>query len=72
MAELKAQDQVTQYGIISFEHTPTHQTFKGQLGIQVAEDGRIWICIDGYAFLRFKPLTGKKSEEIIYGPRIQD
>lgn len=25
------------------------------LGIQIAEDGRVWICIDGISFLRFKP-----------------
>lgn len=25
------------------------------LGIQIARDGRVWICIDGKAFLRFHP-----------------
>lgn len=25
------------------------------LGIHIAEDGRVWICIDGISFLRFKP-----------------
>ena len=24
-------------------------------GIQIAKDGRVWICIDGVAFIRFKP-----------------
>jgi hypothetical protein len=24
-------------------------------GIQVAEDGKVWICINGVAWLRFKP-----------------
>lgn len=24
-------------------------------GIQINEDGRVWICINGIAFLRFKP-----------------
>jgi len=24
-------------------------------GIQIAEDGRVWICIDGEAFIRFNP-----------------
>ncbi len=24
-------------------------------GIQIAGDGRVWICIDGQAFIRFKP-----------------
>jgi hypothetical protein len=26
-------------------------------GLQVAKDGRIWVCINGVAFLRFKPHT---------------
>lgn len=25
------------------------------VGLQVAEDGRIWLCVNGLAFLRFKP-----------------
>ena len=30
-------------------------------GIQIAPDGRVWICIDGQAFIRFKPVS--KTEE---------
>lgn len=25
------------------------------VGLQVADDGRIWLCVNGMAFLRFKP-----------------
>jgi len=25
------------------------------LGIQIADDGRVWICVNGVALLRFKP-----------------
>jgi hypothetical protein len=25
------------------------------VGLQVAKDGRIWVCVNGVAFLRFKP-----------------
>lgn len=25
------------------------------VGLQVAWDGRIWVCVNGVAFLRFKP-----------------
>lgn len=25
-------------------------------GIQISKDGRVWICIDGQAFMRFKPV----------------
>jgi len=27
----------------------------GDFGIQIAKDGRVWVCINGVAFLRFKP-----------------
>ena len=26
-----------------------------ELGVQVAHDGRVWVCINGQAFIRFKP-----------------
>lgn len=25
------------------------------LGIQIASDGRVWLCVNGTAFIRFKP-----------------
>ena len=25
------------------------------VGVQIARDGRIWLCINGTAFIRFKP-----------------
>jgi hypothetical protein len=24
-------------------------------GLQIARDGRVWVCVNGIAFLRFKP-----------------
>lgn len=24
-------------------------------GVQVADDGRVWVCVNGMSFLRFKP-----------------
>ncbi|QIG58291.1 hypothetical protein SEA_SKOG_139 [Gordonia phage Skog] len=29
------------------------------LGIQIAWDGRVWLCVNGQAFLRFKPSPGR-------------
>ena len=26
-----------------------------EFGVQVADDGRVWVCVNGTAFLRFKP-----------------
>lgn len=37
-------------------------TIKGDLGVQVAEDGRVWICIDGIAFIRFSPHPNGKMK----------
>ena len=52
---------------------------EGDLGIQVAKDGRVWVCINGIAFLRFKPTTteikiktGTISEEVILAGQIDD
>lgn len=39
---------------------------KCDVGIQVATDGRIWVCINGAAFLRFKPdLMGKGMYKLL-------
>jgi len=29
---------------------------KSKIGVQVSDDGRVWVCVNGEAFLRFKPL----------------
>ena len=56
----KEMDETHDQGIISIEQVPFIKAFKGDLGIQIAHDGRVWICIDGIAFLRFKPMEGVK------------
>ena len=30
-------------------------------GVQISMDGRVWICIDGIAFIRFKPTNSLLS-----------
>lgn len=62
MRELKEKHQT---GIISIENLSVnigeiqkHQETKiieGDFGIQIAPDGRVWICLNGVAFIRFKP-----------------
>ena len=32
-------------------------------GIQIAKDGRVWICINGVAFIRFKPASKTDKEK---------
>jgi hypothetical protein len=46
-----------QRGYISIEGTFKPGYTEGDLGIQIAKDGRVWICIDGVAFLRFRPAS---------------
>lgn len=55
---VKPYPETHQYGTISLENPEVfsgNRYIKGDLGVQIAEDGRIWICIDGIAFLRFSP-----------------
>jgi hypothetical protein len=30
-------------------------------GLQVAPDGRVWVCINGLAYIRFKPAPGSRA-----------
>ena len=53
-----------QNGMIEINSDFKQQTIIGDFGIQIAEDGRVWICINGVAFIRFKPLTSKQIERI--------
>lgn len=64
-----------QQGTISIENLPEEfyhdfisgnyngSSMKGNLGVQIAKDGRVWVCINGIAFIRFSPhLDGKMSK----------
>ncbi len=59
---MKEYPEVQQEGMISIENSELlkNNLFKGFLGIQIAKDGRVWVWIDGIAFLRFKP---KRKED---------
>lgn len=30
-------------------------------GLQVAVDGRVWVCVNGMAYIRFKPRRGTRE-----------
>jgi hypothetical protein len=49
-------------GMISIENLPEERALRGDLGIQIAADGRVWICINGAAFLRFSPHPNGKMK----------
>ena len=40
-----------------------NKIIEGDIGIQMAKDGRIWICINGIAFIRFNPFKYIKEEK---------
>jgi hypothetical protein len=44
-----------QRGHLSIENMPEALQMDCNIGIQIASDGRIWVYIDGVAFIRFKP-----------------
>lgn len=55
MKKIKEYQETHQFGRISIENVPDDRVIEGDLGVQIAEDGRIWVCINGIAFIRFKP-----------------
>ena len=48
------------HGVISIEQTLHQGSEIKDFGIQIAKDGRVWICFNGVAAIRFKPLTTKE------------
>lgn len=58
---IKSVDETHMKGFMSVE-LPDMDSRICDFGIQVAADGHVWICIDGIAFIRFKPLSDKMIE----------
>jgi len=52
-------EELHQEGMLSIEMDLPKGQHIGDVGIQVARDGRIWLCYNGQAFIRFKPLSNK-------------
>lgn len=56
---IKEYPETHQRGTISIENIPDELSLpgivQGDFGLQVAKDGRVWVCINGIAFLRFSP-----------------
>ena len=51
---IKKYPETHQRGMLSVE-TKMDSNLDCDFGVMIAEDGRVWICIDGMAFIRFKP-----------------
>jgi hypothetical protein len=61
--------EIKEQGTILIENCDYHKIggdkrIEGDLGIQIARDGRVWMCINGVAFIRFSPHPdGKMRKE---------
>jgi hypothetical protein len=53
-----------QTGLITIEKRLKKGGMIGDFGIQIAADGRIWICIDGVAAIRFKPFKKQLIDQL--------
>jgi len=68
--KFKEQKETHCKGVISIENIPKSCLIKGDLGIQIAKDGRVWVCIDGIAFLRFNPNIGTYIQDLYKGKEV--
>lgn len=60
---MKDYPETHQKGYISFEQEIKPGMIEGDIGIQIAKDGRIWVCINGQALIRFLPEFKQKKGE---------
>ncbi len=62
----KVKDHIRKYpemhqrGMLSVE-TKIESIHDCDFGVMIAEDGRVWICVDGIAFIRFRPIHNMKE-----------
>ena len=59
---MKVYSETHRRGLFSIEYPLTVDMKEDcDLGIQIAEDGRVWICIEGQALIRFRPTKVRKG-----------
>jgi len=51
---MKPYPETHQQGVIYIEQDIEQGVIRGDLGVQIGKDGRVWVCIDGKAVIRFK------------------
>ena len=56
-----------QEGVLSIEKALTAVHRHCDLGIQIARDGRIWLCVNAEAYVRFKPMNKETYDKLIGG-----
>lgn len=68
--EMKEFPETHQHGIMSLENKEVilamlEDYTPCDFGLQVAKDGRVWVCVNGVAFIRFKPTMGVSDVKTI-------
>jgi hypothetical protein len=63
MSKDKSYDETHFQGRISFEQDVKMGVKEGDIGVQISRDGKIWICIDGQALIRFMPKSRYTSKQ---------
>lgn len=68
MKRVQPYPETHQYGVLMIENAEQIVTLNAimpcDFGVQIAEDGRVWICVNGISFLRFSPhLDGKMAPD---------
>lgn len=68
MSKFKEYPEAHQTGTISIENMPDELEcdpgyVEGDFGIQISKDGRVWICVNGIAFIRFSPHPNGKMQK---------
>ena len=62
---------VHQDGMLSIEKALSAVHHHCDLGVQITQDGRIWLCINGEAYIRFKPMTKETYNTLIGGNNVR-
>jgi hypothetical protein len=67
-------DVVHQKGVLSIEKAFSTGGHYCDVGVQIAIDGRIWLCVNGQAYIRFKPSkqTPFENGEVVELPYLEE
>ena len=53
-------------GIVTIENNLLRGLRQGcSIGIQIEEDGRVWVCLDGISAIRFRPYMPNEREQYV-------
>jgi hypothetical protein len=58
---VKEYKETHQQGIVEFNIPIIPVTEEVDFGIQIAKDGRVWVCVNGHSAIRFKPTKKTKG-----------